>query len=101
MEPRGLDDGVWQKIMRMVLSFCILVVLVFFDYVLVPMNILTAILILIKIITNMFNVSSKLGGVKRVFVAPSTLAVASTTAVSHVLLLYEYIQVDGRKRGIY
>ena len=87
--------------MRMVLSFCILVVLVFFDYVLVPMNILTAILILIKIITNMFNVSSKLGGVKRVFVAPSTLAVASTTAVSHVLLLYEYIQVDGRKRGIY
>ena len=74
--------------MRVVLSVFYSDVLVFFEFVLVPINILTAILILIKILTNMFNVSSKLGGVKCVFVNPSTLAVASTTAVGHVLLWY-------------
>ena len=83
--------------MRMVLLFLFLDVLVSFKFVLVPENILTAILILIKIITNIFNVSCKLGGVKCIFVAPSTLAVASTTAMGHVLLRCMYVQVDGRK----
>ena len=88
VEPRGVGRWRLAKIMRMVLLVFNLDVLVFFEFVLVPMNILMAILILIKILTNMFNISSKLGGVKCVFVAPSTLAVASTTAMGHVFLGY-------------